>query len=176
MAPSKKKAASAKQKAAKAKKDAATRDLSHVLRNQPAGITVTDAQHDANVASAIWCMYPLADTHALTNAGADVRVPAISICIRTRDKHAAVAANVALGHLLVSPSTAGLPDLKAKSPVFSECTDLGGSLRVVLALPAHGPERNNLGAPTDCLRLAVARSYGKLMFSVVPAPWQVGSF
>ena len=126
--------------------------------------------------STIWCMYPLADTHALTNAGADVRVPAISICIRTRDKHAAVAANVALGHLLVSPSTAGVPDLKAKSPVFSECTDLGGSLRVVLALPAHGPERNNLGAPTDCLRLAVARSYGKLMFSVVPAPWQVGSF
>ena len=48
MPPSKKKAASAKQKAAKAKKDAATRDLSHVLRNQPAGITVTDAQHDAN--------------------------------------------------------------------------------------------------------------------------------
>ena len=26
--------------------------LAHVLRNQPAGITVTDAQHDANVASA----------------------------------------------------------------------------------------------------------------------------
>jgi len=120
-------------------------------------------------------MYPLADTRALTNAGADVRVPAISICIRTRDKHAAFAANGAVGHLLGSTSTVGLRDLKAKSAVFSDCTDLGGSLRVVLALPAHGPERNKHGAPTDCLHLAIARSYGKLMLSVVPAPWQVGS-
>ena len=51
MAPSKH-AASAKKKKTQATKDAATRDLSHVLRNLPAGVTVTDEQHDANVASA----------------------------------------------------------------------------------------------------------------------------
>ena len=51
MAPSKQ-AASAKKKKTQATKDAATRDLSHVLRNLPAGVTVTDEQHDANVASA----------------------------------------------------------------------------------------------------------------------------
>ena len=50
--PPSKKAASAKEKKAKENKDAATRDLSHVLRNQPAGVTVTEEQHDANVASA----------------------------------------------------------------------------------------------------------------------------
>jgi hypothetical protein len=50
--PPSKKAASAKEKKAKENKDAATRDLSRVLRNQPAGVTVTEEQHDAKVASA----------------------------------------------------------------------------------------------------------------------------
>ena len=51
MPPAKKATRAKKKKKTKAKKDAAMRELSHVLRNQPAGVTVTDEQHDANGAA-----------------------------------------------------------------------------------------------------------------------------